>query len=211
MNFTDFTAVPGQSFNDDDKQRFITSLTDLFGGRARDSLLVQTDSEDIVPTYKQCIDKGQRVMVIINDDAAIWRGRPKIWLAKNCWRDRFSAYSFHTARTWATLTDDTIADQQSYLASTDKKEGRDLNRFWVSQGILAYQNTTMPGGYSENRDGASEMNASFVSAYKHWWAHESATGTTQVVQTPNILLLDYSGVYEDFAGVCSTLLGVPIA
>jgi hypothetical protein len=31
------------------------------------------------------------------------------------------------------------------------------------------------------------------------------------VRTPNVLLLDYSGVFDDFAGVCKALLqGTPV-
>jgi hypothetical protein len=85
MSFTNFSSVWNQSFNDNDKLNFIISLKNHFG-----SLLVQNDgSSNSIPTYSQCIGKGQRVVVIINDDVAVWGARPEIWLAKDCWRDRF--------------------------------------------------------------------------------------------------------------------------
>lgn len=208
LNFTDFTAVPGQSFNEQDKKDFMEALRRHFG-----SLLILRPRTGIgwshrIPTYGECIGNGRRVLVIINEDVPVWSGHQDVWQAKHCWRDRFSAYRY-TLHSWSALVDDTLADQQDYLASTGTT-GRDLDRFWVSQAILAYDNTTTPGGSSENKAGAAHLNGPFSDAYRHWWAGESAIpGKTQSVQTPNVLLLDYSAVYDNFAGVCKDLLLAP--
>lgn len=210
LNFTDFSAVWNQSFTDDDKKHFMDCIKRRFGDRlilrSRD---FNGNLTNTIPTYGACIPqdpgaRGRQVLVLVNEDVPVWAGHEHIWLAKDCWADRFSDYSY-SLHSWQTLLDDTLSDQQDYLAT------RDLDRFWVSQTILGYGATTSDG-HSQNYYGAQKLNPFFSTAYPHWWAGESAIpGKTQAVRTPNVLLLDYSGVFDDFAGVCKALLqGTPV-
>ncbi len=205
VNFQDFTSVWNQSFTTDDATNFLSCIKRDFGAvPSNDNLLYIPGG---IPTYGQCLNTGGRLIVILNDSA---------WPIKNNWdpwffawsdalRDRFSDYKYWL-HSWETLIDDTLADQQNYLADTGS-DGRDLNLFWVSQAILGYSNVTTPNGESQNKDGASHLNSVFTAAYKDWWAGNSAiSGVTQNVQRPNVLLLDYSGVYDDFANDCYNLL-----
>ena len=205
LNFTDFSAVWNQSFTDDDKKHFMDCIRRHFGDRL---ILRQQDASgnyaNTIPTYGACIpadpaQRGRQVLVIVNEDVAVWDGYADIWPAKGCWADRFSDvyYSLHS---WQTLLDDTLSDQQDYLAT------RDVDRFWVSQTILGYGATTSDGK-SQNWYGAQKLNPFFSTAYQSWWAGKSAIpGKTQAVPTPNVLLMDFSGVFDDFAGVCQALL-----
>lgn len=205
LNFTDVSAVWNQSFTDADKKHFMECIRRHFADRL---ILRPQDASgsysNTIPTYGACIPpdptvRGRQVLVIVNENVPVWAGHEDIWQAGDCWDDRFSDvyYSLHS---WNTLLDDTLADQQDHLAT------RDLDRFCVSQTILGYGATTSDGK-SQNYYGAEKLNPFFSEAYKHWWAGESAIpGKTQPVRTPNVLLLDYSGVLDDFAGVCKALL-----
>ncbi|MEP9359453.1 hypothetical protein [Sphingomonas sp. KR3-1] len=201
--FQDFTSVWNQSFTEQDAADFLSCLKRDFGGvPANDDLLYIPGG---MPTYGKCIETNQRALAIINDKA--FPGTNDGWYFdwSQYLRDRFSDYKYWL-HSWSTLIDDTLADQQNYLVDTGS-DGRDLDLFWVSQAILGYSNVTTPNGESQNKDGASHLNSVFTAAYKDWWKGQSAIqGVTQAVQKPNVLLLDYSGVYDDFATDCYNLL-----
>ncbi|MDQ3896087.1 MAG: hypothetical protein M3326_02355 [Actinomycetota bacterium] len=207
LNFTDFSAVWNQSFNDDDKRHFMDRMRARFDNR----MVLREDLGDgsygnTIPTYGQCIDRGQRIFVIINEDVPVWRAHQDIWPAIGCWRDRFSAYSY-SGHTWAGLIELTMQDQQDYLTDAHAADGRALDHFWVSQAILDYP-ALAPDGKSRNWYGAEKLNPPFMDAFTQWWNGESAfPSTPATVKRPNILLLDFSGVFDNLPQVCKALLG----
>jgi len=203
LNFKDFTAVTGQDFTATDAADFMACLLRDFGAVPSQNDLLYVPGD--IPTYGRCIDLGQRIILLINDEA--WPGEWSNWAlpTSTTLRERFSDYKY-ALHSWNTLVDDTLADQQNYLADTGS-DGRDPGLFWVSQAVLGYTNMTTPNGGSQNKEGASHLNPVFETAYGQWWAGTSAIpGVTQNVQRPNVLLLDYSGFYDDFATICYNLI-----
>ena len=203
LNFKDFTSVWNQSFTSGDADTFMSCMLQDFGAVPSNNNLVYIPGG--IPTYGTCLAQGGRIILLINDEA--WPGQFSAWAMRTSThlRERFSDYSY-SLHSWKTLVIDTLTDQQNYLADTGS-DGRDLDLFWVSQAVLGYSNMTTPNGGSQNKEGASHLNQAFDFGYQNWWAGQSALGgVTQAVQKPNVLLLDYSGVYDNFATTCYNLI-----
>jgi len=185
-----FTAL---SASHEDKWRFAEVVKDTFR-----ALLIPKSKK--IPTYKQCIGAKQRVLIIFDDDFE----DPMIWKKSDCVVDQYSALSPGNSPTqdkdvWALVSELTIEDQHERL-----RRNRDFERFYISQAILDYQNwkgTTTDNSdklpFSRNYAGAERMNPLVVLAYKKWRVEEL---------NPNILLMDFTGEFEDFAGTCKELL-----
>lgn len=206
LNFTDFTAVPNQSFTDGDKRNFMTRMRGYFGDKmVHRDVMGPGVYGNRIPTYAECIGSGRRILVIVNEnDVDVWKGHEDIWPAGSCWRDRFSAYSY-AMHDWDTLINSTMQDQQDYLTG-DGDDKRNLHRFWVSQTILDYP-AYAEDGKSRNWFGAEKINPPFMEAYRAWWSGQSAIeGTTATVKLPNILLLDFSAVFDNFPEICDQVL-----
>lgn len=172
------------------------------------SLLIP--SAGTIPKYGDCIRKKQQILVIFNFDDI---DDPMIWKKKDCLRERFSAYNSATARSWDRLAELTISDQEDYLVRSQNSDKRNPDYFWVSQAVLDYKNelgTTDDNKQkiykSRNYAGAERMNQKIIDAYKHWWAGQSASNKQQAIQRPNILLMDFSGVFENFVTDCENLI-----
>lgn len=163
-----------------------------------------------IPKYGDCINNKERILVIFASDEI---DDPIIWKKKDCLRERYSAYNSATARSWETLANLTVEDQEEYLVDSKDSNKRNSDCFWVSQAVLNYKNelgTTKDNKLkidnSRNYAGAERMNPRIIEAYKHWWVRQSAFGKEHPVQKPNILLLDFSGVFEHFAADCANLI-----
>jgi hypothetical protein len=193
--FQDFTSVQGQSFRPTDATDFIAAMRRDLGGLLHPW---SGDSSRIpIPTYGDCIARGQRVLAIFNDGGWNPLQDSWVWPWSQYLGDRFSDYKY-LLHSWDTLISDTISDQEDYLKAGGT-DHRQLDWFWVSQAVLGYSNTDTPDGHSQNYAGASYLNQPFITAYKGWWS-------SSAVQKPNILLMDYSGVYDNFAADCVALL-----
>jgi hypothetical protein len=203
--FNDFWRFKGTGLvdgyaTDDQKKIFFESINTYFG-----SLLIPKSAS--IPTYGECIENQQQVMVIINE---VNNPYSFLWSKSDCMDDHYSAYNSATNRSWEKLSDLTIEDQQNFLINE-----RNLDRFCVTQSILNYKNemgTTIDNDHhtenSRNYAGAQRMNPKIIEAYTQWWGgHAVPSDTNKKVKRPNILLLDFSGVYDQFPETCASLLG----
>ncbi|MGH7866219.1 MAG: hypothetical protein ACREP9_00980 [Candidatus Dormibacteraceae bacterium] len=211
VNFTDFTAVARQSFNDDDKRHFMERMRAIFGKKMvrRKELWKDDKGQPVygndIPTYGDCMNNGWKILVLINEnDVPVWRAHPDIWPTIGCWRDRFSAVKYAT-NSKEEMVRKTMEDQQEYLTTAHAEDGRDRTMFWVSQTILDYP-AYEAGGKSRNYWGAETLNPEFVTAYEKWWNGKSATGIPSLVKQPNILLFDFCADFEDFPTTCKKLV-----
>lgn len=195
LNLYDFTSVWGQSWGEGDALRLLLGIIDCFG-----SLLIPRPATgNVIPTYGDCMDNKQQVLVIIHD--ALFSTDPtsnQVWKMSDCLKERFSEKGY-ADWSWSQMVDATIKDQQEYLLPTIEG-GRAPDMFWVSQAVLGYNNMTTPDGHSQNYTGSSKLNPPIIEAYKKWWHLDDG------VQQPNILLMDYSGVHGDFTAACIGLL-----
>lgn len=195
LSLYDFTSVWGQVFNEGDALRLILGLIDCFG-----SLLIpKSTNGNELPTYEQCMAKKQQVLVIINDHSfPTSADSNQVWQQSQCLRERFSEKGYINW-SWEEMVEATITDQQNYLLAATNG-GRDPALFWVSQAVLGYNNLTTPDDHSQNYTGSSKLNPQIIASYQNWWH-----GQDNVLQ-PNILLMDYSGIHDNFASLCVALL-----
>lgn len=205
LHFYDASAVWKQSFNKQDKQDFITHVSSTFR-------LAPPPNGDTPPTYGELKRNRTPIIVLINDggdtgwglegsfDAAFCRDH-NIWLASSWFGERFSDYKRLAGRSYETLYELTAADQEEYMI------GRDLNKFWVSQTILGYDNASTSDSHSANYWGAKAMNSLWLPTFKNWFQGKQWNGQSAIaVPKPNILLVDYSGVFGEFTQEFSHLL-----
>lgn len=214
LSFADFKQVTGGADKAADKNQiveFVDKLSEVFG-----SLLIPNKhylsrhADDLaefpIPTYRTCMDAGQRILAILDDELqSYWVWNKKDWVV-----DHFSKYNSATDRTWERLSELTIEDQKKYLA-----ENRNLERFCITQAILDYRNelgTTTDNkkkiANSRNYAGAERMNPMFIKAYREWWAKETAVVDKKSgkLLRPNILLMDFVGEFDDFSATCESLI-----
>ena len=210
LNFGDFVLHWNQTYYAKDYwKELIACIKRDFG-----SLLLPPPVAAI-PTYGECIASEHRVIVIFSDDGESSLQDPEIWPRSAWWRDHYSEYAFLPSRSWETLRDYTLEDQQNYLTPPPGSDHRDPNKFWVTQAVLKYTNMTLPDGdHSQNFTGAGYLNPVFVNAFVTWWTKGIAVPVgentkTKAVAVPNVLLMDFVGLYERFAVNCFDLLCSP--
>ena len=215
LSFSDFKQVTGGADKKADKKQiveFVNKLSEVFG-----SLLIPNKrylwlhaldlgGEFSIPTYRTCIDAGQRILIIFDDELqSLW-----IWNKTDWVDDHFSNKDSATNRSWEQLSELTIEDQKKYLT-----EFRNLKRFCITQAILDYQNglgTTTDNkkkiDNSRNYAGAERMNPMFIKAYRKWWAKETAVVDKKSGEllTPNILLMDFVGEFDDCSATCENVI-----
>ena len=231
LNFYDATSVWNQSFIDTDKMNFVNHLYEILGDK-----LAPTPQTYNPPTYGELKRKMKPIIAIIteengwgldgNFDATFCKTHC-IWLA-SAWLDqRFSNYARLAGRSYEDLYELTAKDQEESMLNgshavkqgvpqglgfkQDTMSGRDPNKFWVSQTILGYDNASTSDGHSANYWGAKNMNALWKPTFRRWFVGASWDGQTQRVDArphigPNILLIDYSGVFDTLPQDCSDLL-----
>lgn len=217
--FNDFWHFKGKDLvadnaSDKEKLTFVAGLKAIFGTPllvSRNPTISQSHPLGAIPTYQACINSGQRILVIF-DDNDTWQD-DVIWKKKDFVDDHFSNKNTATARTWEKLGELTIIDQEAYLKSGNRK----IDRFCVTQAVLDYNNglgTTTDNKKkienSRNYAGAERINPMFVDAYRRWWAGISAASNKPLasVRKPNILLMDFSGEFDDFPTVCESLVNL---
>lgn len=204
LHFYDASAVWGQSFNEQDKKDFITHVSSTFQ-------LASPPTGNIPPTFGELKRNRAPIIALINDSDSGWNlegsfdatfcRNHNIWLVSQWFEERFSDYKRLAGRSYEKLYELTAADQEEYMIN------RDLNKFWVSQTILGYDNASPSDGHSANYWGAQAMNSMWLPAFKNWFQGKQWNGkTTIAIPKPNILLVDYSGVFGEFTEEFSSLL-----
>lgn len=218
LHFYDATAVWNQSFNPKDKKKFVEELVGTLG---LEKLASPPASGSNPPTYGQLKNQKTPIIAMVRDtgdkswrlespfDAAFCE-KNHIWLASSWFQERFSGYDRLAGRSYEYLYELTAQDQNDYLI-----DERDLCRFWVSQTILDYDNTSTTDGHSANYWGAKNMNKLWMPTYKAWFHGKQWNGKLgKPVPKPNILLIDYSGCFdtlaEDFRNILTLEAVVPI-